>query len=95
LNIPENPMLTWSRITRVLLGAPLPTSAHAEERLSNFAGLAILASDALSSVAYATEEILLVLVVAGSDAIAVSLPIAVAIALLLSIVILIAEPSKP
>lgn len=81
-------MSFMSRFSRFLVGSPLPTSAHAEQRLSNLAGLAILASDALSSVAYATEEILLVLVVAGSGVLGLSLPIAIAIALLLGIVIL-------
>ncbi|MGH2416344.1 MAG: APC family permease, partial [Microcystaceae cyanobacterium] len=57
-------------------------------RLSNVAALAILASDALSSVAYATEEILLTLMVAGSGVLGISLPIAGAIVLLLAIVIL-------
>ena len=77
-----------SRLKGFLLGASLPTSAHAEERLSNAAALAVLSSDALSSVAYATEEILLVLVAAGSSALRLSLPIAVAIILLLAIVVL-------
>jgi hypothetical protein len=72
-----------AQFNRFLFGSPLPNSAHAEERLSNAAGLAILASDALSSVAYATEEILLVLVVAGSGVLGVSLPIAIAISILL------------
>lgn len=81
-------MSFYSPIKRFLLGRSLPTSAHAEERLSNAAALAVLSSDALSSVAYATEEILLVLVTAGSSAIGLSLPIAVAIILLLTIIIL-------
>ena len=38
----------------MLIGSPLPTSAHHEERFSNAEALAILSSDALSSVAYAT-----------------------------------------
>lgn len=73
---------------RLLLGDELPTSAHAEERLSNPAALAVLSSDALSSVAYATEEILMVLVLAGSGALGLSLPIAFGIILLLTIIIL-------
>lgn len=81
-------MSFYPQIKKFLLGKTLPTSAHAEERLSNAAALAVLSSDALSSVAYATEEILLVLVVAGSSALALSVPIAVAIILLLGIVIL-------
>ncbi len=81
-------MALYSRLKRFLLGQSLPTSAHAEERLSNAAALAVLSSDALSSVAYATEEILLVLVAAGSAALGWSLPIAFAIVLLLSVVVL-------
>ena len=77
-----------SRLKGFLLGESLPTSAHAEERLSNAAALAVLSSDALSSVAYATEEILLILVAAGSSGLGLSLPIAVAIILLLAIVVL-------
>lgn len=75
-------------LRRFLIGESLPTSAHAEERLSNATALAVLSSDALSSVAYATEEILLVLVAAGSSALRLSFPIAVAIILLLAIVVL-------
>ncbi len=77
-----------SQLKNFLLGKSLPTSAHAEERLSNAAALAVLSSDALSSVAYATEEILLVLVAAGSSALRLSFPIAIAIILLLAIVVL-------
>jgi amino acid transporter len=66
----------------------LPTSAHADQRLSNAAGLAVLSSDALSSVAYATQEILTVLILAGSAARSFSLPAASAIVLLLAIVVL-------
>lgn len=73
---------------RLLLGDELPTSAHSEERLSNAAALAVLSSDALSSVAYATEEILLVLVLAGSGALGLSLSVAFGIILLLTIIIL-------
>ncbi|MBD1922372.1 APC family permease [Microcoleus sp. FACHB-831] len=81
-------MSFYSGLKRVLIGESLPTSAHAEERLSNAAALAVLSSDALSSVAYATEEILLVLVAAGTGALSWSLPIAIAIIALLVIVIL-------
>jgi amino acid transporter len=81
-------MSFYPQIKQFLLGKTLPTSAHAEERLSNAAALAVLSSDALSSVAYATEEILLILVTAGSSALGLSLPIAVAIIALLAIVIL-------
>lgn len=62
-------------LRRLLIGAPLPTSAHAEERLTNAEALAILSSDALSSVAYATQEIVLVLGMAGAAALHFTLPI--------------------
>jgi amino acid transporter len=81
-------MSFYPQIKQLLIGKSLPTSAHSEERLSNAAALAVLSSDALSSVAYATEEILVVLVGAGSGALGMSLPIAVAIIALLGIVVL-------
>ncbi len=81
-------MSFYSGLKRVLVGESLPTSAYAEERLSNAEALAVLSSDALSSVAYATEEILLVLIAAGSAALTWSLPISVAIIALLAVVIL-------
>ncbi|MBD2040111.1 APC family permease [Microcoleus sp. FACHB-672] len=81
-------MSLYFQLKRWLVGDPLPTSASEEERLSNAAGLAVLASDALSSVAYATEEILLVLIAAGSAALTWSLPIAGAIVVLLVVVVL-------
>jgi len=68
------------RLRRLLLGAPLPSHVEQQERLSNPMALAILSSDALSSVAYATEEMLRVLLpVAGGAAFALSLPIGGAI----------------
>ncbi len=75
------------QIRQFLIGSPLPTEAAAHERLGKVQALALLSSDALSSVAYATEEILLVLVVAGSGALHYTLPIAVAITALLLIVV--------
>jgi len=81
-------MSFYPQIKQFFLGKSLPTSAHSEERLSNAAALSVLSSDALSSVAYATEEILLVLVAAGSGALGLSLPIAIAIIALLGIVVL-------
>jgi amino acid transporter len=77
-------MLTGIR--RLLLGSPLPTAEEVHQRLTKVKALAVFSSDALSSVAYATEEILLVLVVAGSAALGLSLPIALVIAGLLAIV---------
>ena len=51
-----------------LLGQPLPTSASQQEQLPNSQAMAVLSSDALSSVAYATDQTLTVLVLAGSAA---------------------------
>ena len=76
-----------SRLKRVFLGSPLPTAQSRHERLGKTTALAVFASDALSSVAYATEEILLVLVLAGSVALSYSLPISIAIAILIAIVV--------
>jgi amino acid transporter len=81
-------MSLYPRIKQFLLGRTLPTSASHEERLNNAAALAVLSSDALSSVAYATEEILKVLVLAGSAFLGGSIWIALAIALLLLIITL-------
>src|SRR3954464_14606655 len=74
---------------RLLFGSPFETSHAAHTRLPNYLALPVFASDALSSVAYATEEILLVLVLAAAGGFAVlqhSLPIGFAIAVLLGIV---------
>ena len=72
-----------STCRRVLLGAPLNGSAVAHERMRKPVALAILSSDALSSVAYGPEAMLAVLALAGSGALGVSLEISVAIAALM------------
>jgi amino acid transporter len=79
--------MSVQRLKRVLVGRPIPTSLDQHERLSPVTGLAVFASDALSSVAYATEAILLILVAAGTAALGASLPIALAIAVLVGIVV--------
>ena len=75
-----------ARVRGVLFGRPLSSHEEATERLSKAKALAIFSSDAISSSAYATEEILRVLVLAGAGALILSLPLAVAIALLLTVV---------
>lgn len=75
-----------ARMRQILIGSPLPSAGILHERLTKIQALAVFSSDALSSVAYATEEILLVLVVAGTAAMGLSLPIALAIVALLAIV---------
>lgn len=74
-------------LKRLLVGAPMPLAQARHERLGKAVALAVFASDPLSSVAYATEEILLVLVLAGSAALSYSLPIALGIAALLAVVV--------
>jgi len=66
-------------LKRWLVGDPLKSTQAAHERLSKTLALAIFSSNAISSVAYATEEILLVLILAGTAAIAWSIPISFAI----------------
>ncbi|MGH2408515.1 MAG: APC family permease, partial [Candidatus Limnocylindrales bacterium] len=75
-----------SRTRGLLFGRPLSNYEEIEERLPKKKALAIFSSDPISSSAYATEEILRVLVLAGSGALLLSLPIAAAIALLLAVV---------
>jgi amino acid transporter len=77
-------MLTTIR--QILFGSPLPTAEEVRQRLTKVKALAVFLGDALSSVVYAPEEILLMLVVAGSAALGLSLPIALAIVVLLVIV---------
>ncbi len=77
-----------ARIKAVALGRPLHSDEEAGERLSKKKALAIFSSDAISSSAYATEEIVLafILVGAGGLAIGLALPVAIAIAVLLGVV---------
>ena len=75
-----------SALKKVFVGRPLPTAQARHERLSKRTALAVFASDALSSVAYATEEILLILVGAGAVALAYTIPIGIAISILIVVV---------
>ena len=74
-------------LKRWLVGGPLKTAQAAHERLSKTLALAIFSSNAISSVAYATEEILLVLILAGTAAIAWSIPVSLAILFLVVLTI--------
>jgi amino acid transporter len=76
----------WSSVRRVLLGRRLSIHDDITERLSKKKALAIFSSDPISSSAYATEEILRVLVLAGAGALFLSIPIAIAVAVLLAVV---------
>src|SRR5215216_5215830 len=72
-----------SELKRLFVGRPLATEQLAHERLSKRIALAVFSSDALSSVAYATEAILIALLAAGSQSLGYATPISIGIALLL------------
>ncbi|MEO8898625.1 MAG: APC family permease [Candidatus Dormibacter sp.] len=76
------------RVRNAFIGAPMSTSQFVHERLTKLKALAVLSSDALSSVAYATEQILIVLALAGAVALGASLAIMAAIVTLLVFVVL-------
>ncbi len=76
-----------SQAKRLVVGEPIPSHLAHHERLSRFTGLAVLSSDPLSSVAYATEEILRVLVLVGVGTLTLATPIAFVIASILAIVV--------
>ncbi len=76
-----------SQFKRVIVGQPIPSHLAHHERLSRFTGLAVLSSDPLSSVAYATEEILRVLILVGVGALGIVSPIAFVIAAILAVVV--------
>lgn len=69
-----------------LIGRPLATADAPHQTIGKAIGLAVFASDALSSTAYATQEILLILAVAGTSAFGYAFPIAIAIVALLAVV---------
>ena len=73
----------WARAKAVAIGRPLASEEEIGERLSKTKALAVFSSDAISSSAYASEEILRILVLAGGAAVVWSVPIALAIAGLL------------
>src|SRR3989440_8632003 len=84
--VAQAPHGSLERLKRLLIGEPLATAESEHERLTKFKALAVLSSDAISSVAYATEAILLSLVAAGSSHLGLTLPISFAIVGLLAIV---------
>jgi amino acid transporter len=77
----------FAQVKAFVVGRPIPSHLAHHERLSRITGLAVLSSDPLSSVAYATEEILRVLVLAGAVALTFASPIALVIAAILAIVV--------
>lgn len=80
-------MSVTGRVRRFLFGRPISTKFAHHERLPKFLALPVFASDALSSVAYATEAILGVLILYAASAITHQLPITLCICLLIAIVV--------
>jgi amino acid transporter len=78
--IPAPSWRTW------LIGRPLQTADAPHQTIGKAIGLAVFASDALSSTAYATQEILVILAAAGTVAFGYAFPISIAIVVLLAIV---------
>jgi amino acid transporter len=86
-SIPRTPAgRALARLRAIVFGRPLTSEAEIEERLPKKKALAIFSSDAISSSAYATEEILRVLVVGGAAAMLLSVQVSIAIAILLAVV---------
>lgn len=77
----------FERAWRLVVGARLSSAMEAHERLGVIKGLAVFASDNISSSAYATEEIMRVLALAGAGALMLTMPITIAIILVLVIVV--------
>ena len=75
------------QVKRLIVGAPIPSRLAHHERFSKITGLAVLSSDALSSVAYATEEILRVLMIGGFAALSLVTPIGAVIAGVMLVVV--------
>ena len=78
----------WDGVVRFLIGKRLHSDTESEERVGVATGLPILASDNVSSSAYATEEAMRILAIAGTAALALTMPIALAVVFVLAIVIL-------
>jgi amino acid transporter len=78
---------TAARVRAVLFGRPLSNEVETTERLGVGTGLPVLASDNISSSAYATEEIMRVLVLAGAGALTLTLPITLGVVIVLAIVV--------
>lgn len=76
----------WTQVRKVAIGAPISSEEAEEQKLPKWKALAVFSSDVLSSSAYATDEILLVLAAAGAAALTYSIEISAAIVVLLAIV---------
>jgi len=87
-SVPRTPAgRALARARAILFGRPISLHEELSERLNVFTGLAVFASDNISSSAYATEEIMRVLVIAGAGALALTMPITIGIVIVLAIVV--------
>jgi amino acid transporter len=77
----------FNTLKKLIIGSPLSTAAASHERLNKIQALAVFSSDALSSVAYASEAVLIALLAGGTAAFSLNLWVSVAIAVLIGIVI--------
>src|SRR5437764_15274177 len=75
-------------VKRLILGRPLASEEAHHQLLPKILALPVFASDALSSVAYATEEIMRVLILAGVAVLSKSIPISIAVGILMTIVVI-------
>jgi amino acid transporter len=84
------PATTFERVyravKRVLVGRPLETAEEIHERLSKVKGLAVFGSDAISSSAYATEATLIILMVAGNQALGITFYTSLAVGVMFAII---------
>src|SRR5919106_6060359 len=82
-----NRRMAMTGVKRVLVGRALPSHKLEHQLLPKVLALPVFASDQLSSVAYATEEMMLVLLLAGTASLWLLTPLALGVALLLAVVI--------
>lgn len=80
-------MTTWTGFKRRVIGRPLASDAEGDQLLPKRLALPVFASDPLSSVAYASEEAMLVLALAGASALQLLTPVSLAVSTLLAIVV--------
>src|SRR5687768_6656860 len=81
-------MTTWTTVKRRVIGRPLATEDEDAQLLPKRLALPVFASDPLSSVAYASEEAMLVLALAGAGALRLLAPVSFAVAALLAVVVI-------
>ena len=81
-------MTTWTTLKRRVIGRPLATEDEGTQLLPKWLALPVFASDPLSSVAYASEEAMLVLALAGAGALRLLTPVSLAVAALLAVVVI-------